>query len=213
MKFTAAAVLGLSASAGAFTVTPCMKAESPMTKATTRADFVKFAAGAATALVAGTAPALAKAGTGPKQNLFGVIGSDMNLGGGASSYVPESNTYSAYSPYGSPSKAMYSKDDDFMVKVKIDILKDSAKKLETIPKFIEGKKWTEINSALTGKAYSLRDAMNYLSKGKPESVAAAKTFYKDIEAIILYAAKKNPDACLAAYTSAQDSLKKYLASI
>lgn len=105
---------------------------------------------AATAAVA--APALAKAGTGAKQNWFGVIGANQELGGGMSNYVPESDTYSPYSPYSKGENALYKADDKaFMTKVKIDVLKDSQKRLQTVPGFIEGKKWEEIRSLLTAK--------------------------------------------------------------
>lgn len=105
---------------------------------------------AATAAVA--APALAKAGTGAKQNWFGVIGADQELGGGLSNYFAESDTYSPYSPYSKGDSSLYKTGDQaFMTKVKIDILKDSQKRLQTVPGFIEGKKWEEIRSLLTAK--------------------------------------------------------------
>ena len=105
---------------------------------------------AATAAVA--APALAKAGTGAKQNWFGVIGADQELGGGMSNYFAESDTYSPYSPYSKGDNALYKTDDKaFMTKVKIDILKDSQKRLQSVPGFIEGRKWEEIRSLLTAK--------------------------------------------------------------
>lgn len=98
------------------------------------------------------APALAKPGTAAKQNYFGVIGADQKLGGGLSNYFAESETYSPYSPYGSPDKALYKTDDQsFMLKVKVDILKDSQKRLQSVPAFIENRKWEEIRSLLTAK--------------------------------------------------------------
>lgn len=123
------------------------------TRANSRADFAKkFSAGVVAATVAAAAPVLAKPGTGAKQNLFGALGADMSLGGGASNYWPESPTYSPYSPYGTGEGALADKDDgSFMLKVKLDILKDSQKRIATIPKFIEGKKWEEVRSLLTAK--------------------------------------------------------------
>lgn len=103
------------------------------------------------ATVAVAAPVLAKAGTGPKQNLFGVIGSEMELGGGSSNYFAGPDTYSPYSPYGKGEKALYKEDDPFMLKVKIDVLKDSQKKIQAIPGFIKEKKWEEVRSLLTNK--------------------------------------------------------------
>lgn len=117
-----------------------------------RADFAKLVTGTVAATAAVAAPALAKSGTGAKQNWFGVIGADQNLGGGMSNYFAESDTYSPYSPYSSGDDALYkSSDQAFMTKVKIDILKDSQKRLATVPGFIEGKKWEEIRSLLTAK--------------------------------------------------------------
>lgn len=117
-----------------------------------RADFAKLVTGTVAATAAAAAPALAKPGTGAKQNWFGVFGVDQELGGGLSNYFAESETYSPYSPYGTPDKALYqSEDQAYMLKVKIDILKDSQKRLQTVPKFIEGKKWEEIRSLLTAK--------------------------------------------------------------
>lgn len=99
---------------------------------------------------------MAKAGTGAKQNLFGVVGADMNLGGGASNYFAESETYSPYSPYGKGEGSLYEKDDgSFMLKVKLDILKDTQKRLQNVPKYIETKKWEEIRSLLTAKVSPL----------------------------------------------------------
>lgn len=120
--------------------------------ASTRADFTKVVGTTIATTLAVAAPALAKPGTAPKQNLFGVIGSDMNLGGGASNYFPESDTYSPYSPYGDGKDALYNKDDgSFMLKVKLDVLKDSQKRIQAIPAFIEKKQWSEIRSTLTSK--------------------------------------------------------------
>lgn len=117
-----------------------------------RADFAKLVTGAAAATAAVAAPALAKAGTGAKQNWFGVIGADSNLGGGMSNYFAESDTYSPYSPYSKGENALYKADDQaFMMKVKIDVLKDSQKRLQSVPGFIENKKWEEIRSLLTAK--------------------------------------------------------------
>ncbi|CAM9455127.1 unnamed protein product [Discosporangium mesarthrocarpum] len=209
MKFTCAALLSLTATSNAFMTTPCMKADG-LAKATTRGDFAKVAAGAAAATFAAASPALAK-GKGPKQNLFGVVGSDMEIGGGASSYAAGTDTYSAYSPYSEPSKSLFANSSqDYMLKVKIDILKDSQKKLEAIPAFIEDKKWEEVRSMLTGKAYSLRNAMNSLAEGKPEAAKAAKTFFKDIEQISVNSARKDQAGASAAYSKSQEDLKKYL---
>lgn len=117
-----------------------------------RADFAKLVTGTVAATAAVAAPALAKAGTGAKQNWFGVIGADPELGGGMSNYFAESDTYSPYSPYSKGDDALYkSSDQAFMTKVKIDVLKDSQKRLQTVPGFIEGKKWEEIRSLLTAK--------------------------------------------------------------
>lgn len=97
-------------------------------------------------------PALAKAGTGAKQNWFGVVGQDQNLGGGMSNYFSESETYSPYSPYSPGKDALFKKDDGaFMLKVNVDILKDTQKRLKTVPGFIEKKKWEEVRSLLTAK--------------------------------------------------------------
>lgn len=127
--------------------------------ATNRADFAKLVTGTIAASVAVAAPVLAKSGTGAKQNYFGVIGADQNLGGGLSNYFAESETYSPYSPYGSPDKALYKDgDQSFMLKVKVDILKDSQKRLQTVPGFIENKKWEEIRSLLTAKVRIIFDA-------------------------------------------------------
>lgn len=121
-------------------------------ESSSRADFAKLVTGTVVGTVAVAAPALAKAGTGAKQNWFGVIGSDNNLGGGMSNYFAESDTYSPYSPYSHEDTALYKEDDGaFMMKVKIDVLKDSQKRLQTVPGFIEGKKWEEIRSLLTAK--------------------------------------------------------------
>ena len=101
------------------------------------------------------APALAKAGTGAKQNWFGVVGADSNLGGGMSNYFAETDTDSPYSPYSHGEDSLYKTDDgSFMLKVKIDVLKDTQKRLQTVPGFIEGKKWEEIRSLLTAKVRS-----------------------------------------------------------
>lgn len=117
-----------------------------------RADFAKLVTGTVAATAAVAAPALAKAGTGAKQNWFGVIGADPELGGGQSNYFAGPDTYSPYSPYSKGEDALYKKDDKaFMTKVKIDVLKDSQKRLQTVPGFIEGKKWEEIRSLLTAK--------------------------------------------------------------
>lgn len=121
---------------------------------TSRADFAKLVTGTVVGAVAVASPALAKAGTGAKQNWFGVLGEDQNLGGGMSNYFAESETYSPYSPYSPGDDALYKKDDgSYMLKVKIDILKDSQKRLQTVPGFIEGKKWEEIRSLLTAKVH------------------------------------------------------------
>lgn len=102
--------------------------------------------------VAVAAPALAKSGTGAKQNWFGVVGADSKLGGGMSNYFAESDTDSPYSPYSHGDSGLYASDDGaFMLKVKIDVLKDTQKRLQTVPGFIEGKKWEEIRSLLTAK--------------------------------------------------------------
>lgn len=102
--------------------------------------------------VAVAAPALAKSGTGAKQNWFGVVGADSKLGGGMSNYFAETDTDSPYSPYSHGDSGLYSSDDGaFMLKVKIDVLKDTQKRLQTVPGFIEGKKWEEIRSLLTAK--------------------------------------------------------------
>lgn len=117
-----------------------------------RADFAKLVTGTVAATAAVAAPALAKAGTGAKQNWFGVIGADPELGGGMSNYFAESDTYSPYSPYPAGENSLYKTGDQaYMTKVKIDILKDSQKRLQTVPGFIEGKKWEEIRSLLTAK--------------------------------------------------------------
>ena len=119
---------------------------------TSRADFAKIVTGAVAASFAVAAPAVAKSGTAAKQNYFGVLGADQNLGGGMSNYFAESETYSPYSPYGTPDKALYNEADPFMLKVKVDVLKDSQKRLQAVPAFIENKKWEEIRSLLTAKA-------------------------------------------------------------
>ncbi|CAN0512749.1 unnamed protein product [Ectocarpus sp. 12 AP-2014] len=100
-----------------------------------------------------------------------------------------------------------------MTKVKIDILKDSQKRLQSVPGFIEGKKWEEIRSLLTAKAYSLRDAMNTLAADKPQAAGVAKVFYRDIEQLTVYARQKNGPACTKAYNDAQEHLTKYLSLI
>lgn len=108
--------------------------------------------GAVVGSVAVASPALAKAGTGAKQNLFGVVGADSNLGGGMSNYFAESDTDSPYSPYSHGETSLYATEDQgFMLKVKIDVLKDTQKRLQTVPGFIEGAKWEEIRSLLTAK--------------------------------------------------------------
>lgn len=94
------------------------------------------------------APALAKSGDSPKQNLFGVIGSEASLGGGASNYFAGEDTYSPYSPYAAHTN---SDDGSYMLKVKIDILKDVQTKIKTIPAFVEKKQWSEVQSVLTNK--------------------------------------------------------------
>lgn len=102
--------------------------------------------------VAVAAPALAK-GQGAKQNWFGVVGSDMNLGGGMSNYFSESPAYSPYSPYSPGDNSLFNKNGDqsYMTKINIDVLKDSQKRLQTVPGFIQTKKWEEIRSLLTAK--------------------------------------------------------------
>eukprot|EP00903_Cladosiphon_okamuranus_P008024 g7741.t1 len=213
MKFTAASVIVGLTSAQAFMVQPTMKTSGP-DGGSSRADFAKLVTGTVAATAAVAAPALAKAGTGAKQNYFGVIGSDQELGGGLSNYFAESDTYSPYSPYSKGDNALYKTSDQaFMTKVKIDILKDSQKRLQTVPGFIEGKKWEEIRSLLTAKAYSLRDAMNTLAADKPQAAGVAKVFYRDIEQLTVYARQKNGPACTKAYNDAQEHLTKYLSLI
>lgn len=117
-----------------------------------RADFAKLVTGTVAGSLAVAAPALAKAGTPAKQNWFGIVGTDQNLGGGMSNYFAESETYSPYSPYSPGGKALYDTEDQaFMTKVKIDVLKDSQNRLKTVPGFVEKKKWEEIRSLLTAK--------------------------------------------------------------
>lgn len=116
---------------------------------------MKFAGTTAAATLAAAAPVLAKAGTAPKQNLFGVVGTDMNLGGGSSNYFAETETYSPYSPYGDGEGALAKKDDgSFMLKVKVDILKDCQKRIQSLPGFIEKKQWSQVRSTLTSKVRS-----------------------------------------------------------
>lgn len=63
------------------------------------------------------------------------------------------------------------------------------------------------------QAYSLRDAMNTLASDKPEASAVAKTFYRDIEDLTVFARQKNGPACTKAYNDAQEHLTKYLSLI
>lgn len=131
-------------------------------ESSSRADFAKLVTGTVVGSVAVAAPALAKSGTGAKQNWFGVVGADSKLGGGMSNYFAESDTDSPYSPYSHGETGLYSADDGaFMLKVKIDVLKDTQKRLQTVPGFIEGKKWEEIRSLLTAKV-RLRASAVYL---------------------------------------------------
>ncbi|CAM9387996.1 unnamed protein product [Laminaria digitata] len=214
MKFIAASVLVGLTSAQAFMVQPTMKTSGPSPESSSRADFAKLVTGTVAASVAVAAPALAKPGTGAKQNWFGVVGADSGLGGGMSNYFAESDTDSPYSPYSHGESGLYSTDDGaFMLKVKIDVLKDTQKRLQTVPGFIEGKKWEEIRSLLTAKAYSLRDSMNTLAADKPMAANVAKIFYRDIEQLTVYARQKNGPAALKAYNDAQTHLTKYLSLI
>lgn len=60
------------------------------------------------------------------------------------------------------------------------------------------------------QAYSLRDAMNSLSKDKPEAGKVAKAFYRDIEKLTVSSRRKDANTAKQAYESAQSNLSKYL---
>ncbi|CAM9667488.1 unnamed protein product [Phaeothamnion confervicola] len=147
----------------------------------------------------------------PKQNVYG-FGSEMGLGGGMSTPYAEVETYSPYSPYSNTGKGIYAAGDE-QVKRRIEILKDCAKRFEKVPGWIEGAKWEEIRAELTRKAYSLREAMNTLGEGKPEALAAAKAYYRDIEELTVASRRKQGATAKAAYERSVANLGKYLAAI
>jgi hypothetical protein len=190
----------------------------PPSCSVTRADFAKFlAAGAATAAM----PALA-AGTGPKQNLFGVVGwgEGNNVGGGGySSPYAEADTYSPYSPYSNTGKAdalaVKQGMTADMKKSYVATVKECSKRFESVPRWVDGRDWMEIPAELTRRAYPLRDSMNRLAEasGKQEAKDAAKKYYQDLELMTVNARRKKPDLVKAAYKKSVEDLSTYLALI
>mmetsp|Transcript_10995 Transcript_10995/g.16387 ORF Transcript_10995/g.16387 Transcript_10995/m.16387 type:complete len:206 (-) Transcript_10995:86-703(-) len=176
-----------------------------------RADFAKVLA----AGVAGSAVPAFAAGTSPIQNFFGVIGTGKTVGGGGmSSPYAEIDTYSPYSPYSATEDgtAIYKGYTDEITKRYISTVKDCKTRFEQIPGWAKDAKWMEIQAELTRKAYSLRGAMRGLAK-TDKSVDAAKTYFQDMEVMMVESKKKNGAKVLDAYNKSVADLATYLSTL
>eukprot|EP00624_Nannochloropsis_granulata_P005426 evm.model.NODE_38444_length_19080_cov_24.654350.2 len=154
--------------------------------------------------------AMAKAGEGPKQSVFG-------LGGDAASspFVADTPTYSPYSPYGTGENALFKPLNDDDVKFYTSKVTESKKRVDKIAKYLEKKQWEEVRTELTRQMYDLRRAGGKLAENKqsPEASKALKSLFQDIEDLSVASRRKQIDLSQDAYTRAQADFDAFLKAI
>lgn len=159
-------------------------------------------ASAAAAAVAGLGFAQgAKADVGAKFSFFGLTkGQASSMSEGAAYGTDQgADIYSPYGPYSKPSEeTLYNSVDNTAFYTTVCL--NSEKRFVNYPKYIEKKAWIEITDENTRYLYSLRKAMNGLSKTK-EQKALAKKVFVDLEGLTYGAKVKSQEQCTAAFES------------
>lgn len=128
----------------------------------------------------------------------------------------EDPIYSAYSPYGDGTAAVYKKNGEFEVKLNKEMFEESAKRTTRVPGYAAKKQWNEITTELTRYTYNMRSSMLKVaenSKSPEKSTAAAKAYFSDINDIFEFASKKDGAAVNKAYEKSVTDLAAFQALI
>jgi len=220
VALTVCATLSLTPSGGANSNTTQKLLVDPRTEVaestqTTQNELSRRnALGSMAAAVAAFAPAAAsaKAGTGAKFSVFGLLGDGSSPSEGAYGNDPaQKDAYSPYSPFNSRrGEEEYKPRDDLYLNRKLDVVKETEKRLTRIPGYVEKKKWSEVTTELTRYVYETRAAMNYLAGDDSAKKTAASEFFVAIEKITIACKLKDQAAASAAHTLATEKLAAYV---
>jgi len=106
-----------------------------------------------------------------------------------------------------PSTALYKGAD---VQVQLERLKQASKRLEEIPILADQKKWSQIQSILTGPLGTLIQTMNQLTTDNKKARQQVAVVKNDLVTINQGAAKKSVDICIQGTKAAAKHLEDFL---
>jgi len=109
-----------------------------------------------------------------------------------------------------PSTSLYKGAD---VQVQLERLLQASKRLEEIPALAETKKWSQVQSILTGPLVKLILTMNQLSTDNKKAKQQAAVVKNDLVTINQGAAKKSVDACIQGTEAASKHLEDFVKTV